>query len=220
MKRILLITSILFTSLLSAQSFEKVHETNVLKKQQYLNFINWSSKNQVFIRNKEVVTKDEESGTVITNLDAFSSKEYLEYRVKLTLKADFRDNKYRLSCSDPIIVISPENVDLQSLGVASLDKVIKRLEMVETIAKQINGMAEWQYNDVVKLRDSKQNRLNELNSNLATLSDKKEIRRTNNSIVSVKNQLDYLNEIIGNIDALVNILYEDIEKTVDVNDDF
>lgn len=220
MKRILLITSILFTSLLSAQSFEKVHKTNVLKKQQYLNFINWSSKNQVFIRNKEVVTKDEESGTVITNLDAFSSKEYLEYRVKLTLKADFRDNKYRLSCSDPIIVISPENVDLQSLGVASLDKVIKRLEMVETIAKQINGMAEWQYNDVVKLRDSKQNRLNELNSNLATLSDKKEIRRTNNSIVSVKNQLDYLNEIIGNIDALVNILYEDIEKTVDVNDDF
>lgn len=220
MKKYLFVLYVLFTSILNAQSFEKIQETNILKKQQYLNFLNWSSKNQVFIRNKEIVTKDEDSGTVITNLNAFSSKEYLEYRVTFTLKADFRDNKYRLSSSDPIIAISPENVDLQSLGVTSLNKVIKRLEMVETIAKQINGMAEWQYNDVAKLRDSKQIRLDELNSKLETLTDKKDIRQTNNSIISVKNQLDYLNEIIANVDALVNILYEDIEKTVNVNDDF
>lgn len=220
MKKILLTILILITGVLNAQELEKVYETNLTKKQEYLNFINWSTINQVFIKNKEIVSKDETFENVLTTLTTFKDQGYIEYVAKLSIKADFKDNKYRISINDPIVYLTTLPSAETTASQASLKKIMDKLRMAIRISDQINQKAEWQYSDVVKLRDSKLNEISIAQKDIETSTDKKVIRKAK-SLISYNNEdIIFLDELIKNTTDMINVIFEDISKSVNVNDDF
>jgi len=220
MKKILLTILILITGVLNAQELEKVYETNLTKRQEYLNFINWSTINQVFIKNKEIVSKDETFENVLTTLTTFKDQGYIEYVAKLSIKADFKDNKYRISINDPIVYLTTLPSAETTASQASLKKIMDKLRMAIRISEQINQKSEWQYSDIVKLRDSKLNEISIAQKDIETSTDKKVIRKAKNLISRNNEDIIFLDELIKNTTEMINVLFEDISKSVNINDDF
>lgn len=221
MKKILLSLLFALYSLGSyAQELEKTFETNLTKNQEYLNYLNWSSVNQVFVRNKEIVSKDENSGNVITSLTMFKIDNYNEYILKTSIRADFKNNKYKISVNDPVIRFNITKSATDSASSTTLVKLIDKLEIAIEIGKEINQMAEWQYKDLINLRDKRNKEISDAEILLKSSQDKKEIRKINSLIKRHNNQLTFLNDVIDQSNNMINILFEDINKNIAINNDW
>lgn len=219
MKQVLPILFLLFGITINAQSFEKIFETKISQKQEFANFLSWSSQNQVFIKNKEILSKDSENGQILTSLSAFNSDAFLNYATSMTLKADLRENKYRLSTSDPVIVVSPKDFSYgMSTSVAQI--VLKDLESAKRISEKMKSVTEWQYSKLSELIPEFETELSAEKVKLTALTKKREIERQNSKIEEIEKDISKVKSIIKMTDDLIDELYKDINKVVNVNDDF
>ncbi len=204
---------------INAQSFEKIFETKISQKQEFANFLSWSSQNQVFIKNKEILSKDSENGQILTSLSAFNSGAFLNFATSMTLKADLRENKYRLSTSDPVIVVSPKDFSYgMSSSVAKI--VLKDLESAKRISEKMKNVTEWQYSKLTELLPKLESDLTAEKSKLSGLTKKRDIERQNEKIEEIETDISKVKSIIKMTDDLIDELYKDIDKTVNVKDDF
>lgn len=220
MKRHLSLLWIMLSVYSFGQYNEKIYENQLSKSSTYDNISTWVSQESIDFRNKEVGVKDDDKNQLIFSLNGYKKNEYTNSIIKVTVKAEIKDNKYRLSTSDPIIIIKPNDRDYTYMSKSTVKEAIGELEAIKRIGTELNGLLEWKYSDLINLKQNKTVLLSAKKAELQKAADKKSIRILNSDISDIEAEIKQLDLVKNSTDEFIEKLYSDISLYGNKNRDF
>lgn len=211
-------------------TLEKIIENDLSKSEILVNAINWGTKNTVEVK-KDFEVKNEDAGTLILNMYSFLPKQensltqYLNYSAKYSLKIDCRDNKFRATIQNPIISIKSKDVDMSDMSTKELFSLRDEFEDLIIISEEYFGeKTEWEFEKTISIANEKINLTEQLNKDIIQLSadkkNKRQVQKMEGAYKRNMRELNILNEIINRMNASIEWLYSDLEKSINVKDDF
>ena len=223
MKKVLFILSLLLlTSFISATSFEnkqEVVETEMTKKEMWINLKKWISSN--FNSYEHVVDlEDEEAGIISVkwkNRVGLNSSKYIKVLASSTIKVDVKDNKYRYTLSDAQIVIEPNIGRTSEMSYNELKESINDLEFVEQFCTQYyNESAKIQMDDkfVNILKEYKE----QVESTPKYKNEKK--KKISKEWEKINKEYNILSEINNTYSSINEIIISSLKKNMILKDEW
>lgn len=229
----LLVCVMAFAAPATAQNveFEKIVENNISKGNLCSNAQKWGSTNDPMCeRNIDVLNF--ETGNLIISVEVRNKKressdtKYLTYKFKFSVNIDCKDNKYRYIISSPSVLVGADNnINISHLSTKQLFEYRDELEAVARISeKEFNKILDWKLDDISNLIALNNEAIKQYNEQIIDLEgnkkNKKEIQRIKYRQEDIIANNLILNESLKRWEIIVSELSADIEKAMNVNDDF
>jgi hypothetical protein len=211
---------------------EKITEVNSSRNSLWINAHTWANAVSTQFE-KRIDTEDKESGTMILTIEAnipteAGMNEYSKIKATMNLKIDCRENKYRSVFSNFTASISPDrNVNVDYLTEKQLDGMVQELNRVAQLSeKHFNQKMLWGIDDILSVKDNRIKQVNDYEQEITMLDaeSKKGKKEINKRQVWIKlineREIAYLDCILTGFGKIVSTLQEDIDKNMNVSDDF
>lgn len=197
----------------------------------FIRALQWCTEsNTLFIKN--ITTQDKESGTILGNIlfslpESYMVNGYLKETIKANIKIDCRDNKYRISLSNftysskPNIPGSPTDLSTETLELAK-----SQFEIISNLSRsQFNNSITWNIEKMPVLYKYYNDKLIEYQSELSKLQQaekkkKKDIELATYEVDEYKKYMDFIGNIINGTNKQVELIKSDIDKKINISDDF
>lgn len=211
--------------------FEKVVESSISKENLYSNAQKWGSINDPACkRNIEISNK--EAGSLVVTIEhgnkerTPSETKYLTYKFRFSVKIDCKDNKYRYIISSPSVLVGTDNtIRVSNLSSKQLYEYKDELEAVARISEnEFNKILDWELEKIAKIVELNNRNINQYKEQITKLEgdkkNKKEIQRIKYKLEHIEANNLILNESLRRLELVINELSANIEKAMNINDDF
>lgn len=211
--------------------FEKVVESNMTKNKLYSNAQKWGSTNSPLCKRKIDISNKEDGSLTITielrNKERETSEtKYLTYKFRFNVNIDCKDKKYRYTISSPSVLVGVDNsINIRNLSTKQLLEYENELKSVARISEnEFNKILEWELEKIATIIDLNNSNINQYNEQISNLEgnkkNKKEIQRIKYRLEDITANNLILNESLQRWYLVVNSLSADIEKAMNISDDF
>jgi len=208
-----------------------INQSKMKQDALFIRALQWCTEsNTLFIKN--ITTKDKESGTILGNIlfslpESYLINGYLKETIKANIKIDCRDNKYRISLSNfvyssrPNMPGSPADLSTETLELAK-----SQFEIVSNLSKsQFNNDITWDIGKMPILYKYYNAKLIEYQSELSKLQQaekkkKKDIEFDKYEVDENKKYVDFIGNIINGTNKQIELIKSDIDKKINISDDF